>query len=129
MVDQGRLVQTNSSALPSRQPRVKKLLQHPHVLVQTMSVLSTLTAHTQAQFLEAFDKVAERMTEALRDMIRTIPVSHEPIWSAVRGKPIGFLDGGMAAVEDLGTEPLAVRVGSYIVRPGVEGSEREEFGF
>jgi hypothetical protein len=62
-------------------------------------------------------------------MIRTIHLSHETVWSAVRGEPIGFLDGGMASVEDLGTEPLAVRVGSYIVRPGIEGAQREEFGF
>ena len=76
-----------------RRRRVRKLLSHPHVLVQTMSVLSTLSAHAHAQFLQ---------------------LSHGAVWSAVRGQPIGFLDGGMASLEDLGTEPLAVRVGSYM---------------
>jgi hypothetical protein len=70
MADRGTLppkTGPRESGSPVRRLRVRKLLSHPHVLVQTMSVLSTLTAHTQAQFLEAFDKVAERMAEALKE--------------------------------------------------------------
>lgn len=52
---------------------------------------------------------------------------HASLWKSVAGKPVAFVDGGMANLSMLGSAPIAVRVGGYIVTPGDRSPEREQF--
>jgi len=109
--------------------RISKLLNQPNILVQIMGVLSSLTAKAQSEFVDTLAEVASRMEELLSGQIRRVERSHDVAWKGVRHRPIAFVDGGMASLEDLGSEPLAVRVGTYVVIPGESGDGREVFGF
>jgi len=56
-----------------------------------------------------------------------VEIDHARMWTEVAGRPIAFVDGGMANVTSLGAEPVAIRVGSYTVTPGSKDASREAF--
>jgi hypothetical protein len=63
------------------------------------------------------------------DFIHKVEINHRTTWSEFKNIQIGFVDGGMANVETLGSAPLAIRVGSYCVIPGRNDAQRERFNF
>ncbi|MDY3562679.1 DNA double-strand break repair nuclease NurA [Gemmata sp. JC673] len=58
-----------------------------------------------------------------------VEINHGEFWPTLRGKRVGFIDGGVANLEAVGAAPVAIRVGSYTVIPGDTGDQREQFRF
>jgi len=118
--------------IPDRKPRkrtVKERLKETHVLEQLLKLTLSQSSNAQKDFLAVLEALATSMREMLDagGMIRSVGVDHAKMWSEVAGRPIAFIDGGMANVASLGAEPIAVRVGSYTVTPGRKDSARESF--
>ena len=118
--------------IPVRQPRkrtVKERLKETHVLEQLLKLTLAQSSEAQKDFLA----VLETLASGIRDMldagglIQSIGVDHAKMWGEVAGRPISFIDGGMANIASLGAEPIAVRVGSYTVIPGRRDASRESF--
>lgn len=108
---------------------VKERLMEPHILGEMVKLSINRSSKSQKDFLDQLGNIAESIREMLEalEMIHTIEINHKKMWDSVSMKPICFIDGGMANITSLGAEPVAVRVGSYTVIPGVQSSDRECF--
>lgn len=108
---------------------LRKQMQHPHILEHMVSVSLSLSSAAQADFLENLSLLVSLFRELLADDILSVNVDQGKLWRSVKGHRIGFIDGGVASVESLGSEPLAIRIGCYTVIPGERGPDRETFDF
>jgi len=108
---------------------IRERLQQPHILQEMMRTALSLSARAQQDFLVMLEKVAESLRDLLLSerLIRTVHIDHAALWSEVAEVPLAFVDGGMASIGTLGAEPIAVRVGSYVVIPGRSDRNRESF--
>ncbi|ERM19946.1 DNA double-strand break repair nuclease NurA [Brevibacillus laterosporus] len=111
------------------QQQVKKAFSSRHVLADIMATVVTLSSKTQVEYIDILERIVERFRYLLKDQIFSIDLNHKEVWDSVKGKKIGFIDGGVASINSLGSEPIAIRVGEYTVRPGVTGEDRETFKF
>jgi hypothetical protein len=112
-----------------RKLTVKERLREPHVLAEMVKLSLTQSCAAQKEFLEVLEGLAGAIRDMLENagLIQSVEIDHRTMWSDVAGKPISFVDGGMANVSSLGAEPVAIRVGSYTVIPGAAGQDREAF--
>lgn len=108
---------------------VKERLRQPHILGEMVKLSLTQSSVAQKQFLRALETLAGVLRDMLESagLIKSVEINHRSLWTEVAGKAIGFVDGGMANIASLGAEPVAVRVGSYVVTPGATGEDREAF--
>ncbi len=108
---------------------MKEKIHQPHILERMLQVAGDLSAPAQHRFLQTVEYVASALREILLETGRivNIPKGHAKLWKSVAGKPIGFVDGGLANLSMLGSAPIAARVGGYTVVPGDHSSEREKF--
>lgn len=113
----------------NRKFSVKERLQQPHILVEMVKLSLTRSSVAQKDFLRALETLASVLRDMLENagLIKSVEINHRSLWADVAGKTIGFVDGGMANIASLGAEPVAVRVGSYVVTPGATGKDREAF--
>lgn len=109
--------------------QVKIALSSRHILADIMSTVVTLSSKTQLQYVGVLEDLIGIFRSNLKDRIGTISLDHAKTWNDVRGKKFGFIDGGVASISSLGSEPIAIRVGRYSVIPGATGKERESFTF
>ena len=113
-----------------KKPRsMKGKIRQPHILEKMLQVAGDLSAPAQQRFLQTVEHLASALREILLETGRIIhiPKDHARLWKSVAGKPIGFVDGGLANLTMLGSAPIAARVGSYTVIPGDHSPERENF--
>ena len=108
-------------------------LAAPHILIPLFSHVMTLSSEDNLRFPTQLKKLADQFRSLLEDPnctsvgIRKIERAHKETWESQRGKQIAFLDGGMARIASLpGTDPLALRVGVYAVRPGERDVDKRE---
>jgi hypothetical protein len=118
--------------IPDRKPRkrtVRERLKETHVLEQLLKLTLSQSSEAQKDYLAVLETLATSIREMLDEggLIRSVAVDHTKMWSEVAGRPIAFVDGGMANIASLGAEPIAVRVGSYTVTPGRKDPARESF--
>lgn len=108
---------------------VQERLQAPHILAEMLRLSMSRSSASQREFLAALEGIAASMREMLQEagLIGRVAVNHAELWSEMKGSRIAFVDGGMAAISALGTEPVAVRIGSYSVTPGEKEATRESF--
>lgn len=108
---------------------MKEKLRQPHILEKMLQVAGDLSAPAQQRFMQTVEYLASAMREVLLETGRIIQLekNHRRLWSSVAGKPIGFVDGGLANLAMLGSAPIAARVGGYTVVPGDHSPERETF--
>lgn len=108
---------------------IRDKIRSPHILEQMLKVSSDLSGPAQVSFMDTVEQLASQLREVLIKTGRIINLkkNHGELWQNVAGKSIGFVDGGMANLSMLGSVPIAVRVGGYIVRPGDRSPEREKF--
>ena len=101
----------------------------PHIPGQMLRVVSDLSAPAQLRFLETVEQLAAELRRVLVETgsIVRIDKNHGRLWASVSGKPIGFVDSGLANLPMQGSVPVAARVGSYTVIPGERGPDRERF--
>lgn len=109
--------------------QVKKAFSSRHVLADIMATVVSLSSRTQVEYINILERIVERFRYLLRGQILSLDLNHKYEWDTVKGKKIGFIDGGVASISSLGSEPIAIRVGEYTVRPGIIGDERETFNF
>ncbi len=122
--------ESTKNAGPSRRKlTVKERLREPHILGEMVKLSLTHSSEAQKQFLQVLEQLADGIREMLdaAGLIQSAEIDHRATWAEVAGKPISFVDGGMANVASLGAEPVAVRVGSYTVIPGRRTPDREQF--
>ena len=50
-------------------------------------------------------------------------------WNSIKGKTIGFVDGGVAILDIPSAAPVGIRVGTYKVKVGDRTDQREQFDF
>lgn len=107
----------------------KDRIRRPHVLGEMMRSSSHLSSKSQSEFLTVLENIVTSLRSQLDNakLIRMINIDHKRLWGECKGKKIAFIDGGVANMGALGAAPVAIRVGSYIVKPGYEGSDREAF--
>ena len=108
---------------------IKERFRNPHLLAELVKIAVTRSSATQSKFLRALEAAAVAVRDSLEanGLIHRIPKDHKNLWRSVEGRPICFVDGGMANLSSLGTEPVAVRVGSFTVIPGDKSNSRENF--
>jgi hypothetical protein len=104
-------------------------IRRPHVLGEMMRSSSNLSSKSQAEFLTVLENIVGSLRPQLEhaQLIRKIDVDHKRLWNECKGKKIAFIDGGVANMGSLGAAPVAIRVGSYVVKPGHIGPDRERF--
>jgi len=108
---------------------VKERMVQPHILAEMVKLSLSRSSTAQKDFLQQLECIAEAIRDMLHElgMIKCAEIDHRAMWAEVAGKPISYVDGGMANVTSLGAEPVAVRVGSYTVMPGITTADREQF--
>jgi hypothetical protein len=108
---------------------ISERLKNPHLLAELVKMAVTQSSASQSKFLKALEAAAIAVRDSLEanGLIHRITKNHKSLWQSVKGKPICFVDGGMANLSSLGTEPVAVRVGSFTVVPGETSDTRESF--
>lgn len=118
-----------SPAPPSRKRTIHEKLREPHILERMLKVAGDLSAPAQLRFMETVEQLASQLREVLLETggIIRVEKDHPALWKAVAGRPIGFVDGGLANLSMLGSAPVAARVGGYVVTPGQRGAARERF--
>lgn len=121
----------SSHGVKKKGNRISERLASPYILAEIVKKGMALSAQAQASFMDVLDTLATEMRTLFleENLIQRIAINHRATWSEFKGVPIGFVDGGMANVETLGSAPLAIRVGSYCVIPGQAGEGRERFNF
>lgn len=104
-------------------------LRQPHILEKMLQVAGDLSAQAQHRFMQTVEELASILRTVLLETngIIRIEKNHPKLWKSVAGKPIGFVDGGLANLSMLGSAPIAARVGGYTVIPGDHSQQRETF--
>lgn len=120
-----------SKATGATHKRIGPKLEQPHIIVEILKGGLALSVKAQSNYLEVLDTLASTLRDLLLDgkLLRRVEINHKKTWSEFRGVQIGFVDGGVANISAPGAAPVAIRVGSYVVVPGREASNREEFDF
>lgn len=116
---------------PEIRGRLGSKLEHPSLIVELAKRGLSLSSEAQANFIDVLDTLSSDLRQVLleADLVQGIPIDQKSAWAAFRGRRLGFLDGGVANISAMGATPVAIRVGSYVVTPGLRGEGREEFDF
>jgi hypothetical protein len=107
-------------------------LKAPHIVVPLLSHLASLSAEDNLKFPIQLKRLSDQFrlileTEDCPIRIHKVQRDHLNTWADAQGKRYAYLDGGVAKIAGLpGTEPTAMRVGIYCVKPGEENMERRE---
>jgi hypothetical protein len=114
---------------PARPRSIRDKIRAPHILERMLHVAGDLSAPAQLRFMESVTALADQLRTVLLETggIIRIAKDHARQWQSVAGRPIGFVDGGLANLSMLGSAPIAARVGGYVVTPGDRSPAREEF--
>lgn len=114
---------------PRRKRTIREKLSQPHILERMLKVAGDLSAPAQLRFMDTVGQLADQLRKVLLETggIIRIEKDHAALWKSVAGRPIGFVDGGLANLSMLGSAPVAARVGGYVVTPGERGPARERF--
>jgi hypothetical protein len=107
-------------------------LKAPHIVIPLLSHLASLSAEDNLKFPIQIKRLSDQFRLILETKdcpvrIHKVERDHLNTWSDAQGKRYAYLDGGIAKIAGLpGTEPTAMRVGIYCVKPGEENMERRE---
>ena len=109
--------------------RIETRITLGHFMANFMRVASDDSPRLQETFSRHLFKVSEFLLKFLQvnDLLRELPYRPAQYWASCRGTAFGFVDGGVANIALPGVAPVGIRVGSYAVRPGVAGDDREDF--
>jgi|SRR5579862_5599561 len=107
-------------------------LKAPHIVVPLLTHLSSLSAEDNLKFPIHLRRLADHFRDILENedcplKIHKVERDHLTTWADAQGKRYAYLDGGIAKIAGLpGSEPTAMRVGIYCVRPGEVDLDRRE---
>lgn len=125
----GDVYETLAAAIESEDPGLcdrtaERFLTAPHIVVPLLSHLANLSADDTLKFPVQIKRLADQFRNILElpdssIKIHKIERNHLETWSTAQGKRYAFVDGGVARIAGIpGTEPTALRVGIYSVKPG-----------
>lgn len=117
------------SKIAAKPKTVGEKIRSPWIMERMFKLAGDLSAPAQVSFIETVEALASQLRELLVEtgQIVKLRTGHGAFWPQVAGRQIGFIDGGLANLSMLGSAPLAARVGGYVVTPGDDSGEREEF--
>jgi len=109
--------------------RIEARIGQGEFIAGLLRVAAHESSTVQTNFVDRLSHIAAMMRELLvqNEMIRRLSYRPKEFWPSQRGRSIAFIDGGVANIDLPSAAPLGIRVGSYIVRPGEEGPNREQF--
>lgn len=109
--------------------RIETRVTLGHFMANMLRAAGTDKADVQENFANHLCSTAQLLDGFLRndDQVGKIEYAPSEFWPAQKGRRYAFVDGGVANVALPGAAPLAIRVGAYLVRPGVHGPDREDF--
>jgi hypothetical protein len=96
---------------------------------EMLQVAGGLSGRVQQEFFDTAVRLAELLRGVLEkhNLIIAVPRDHKSAWGSVKNKLTAHVDDGVANIPALGAAPIAIRVGTYMVRPGRRGDDRESF--
>jgi hypothetical protein len=109
-----------------------RFLDSPNIIAALFSHLMSVRTENSIGFPIKVKKIADQLRTELENRttppcIGKIEKSHLNLWSEVQGKRFAFLDAGAARIGALPhLSPMALRVGVYSVRPGIEPDRERE---
>jgi hypothetical protein len=109
--------------------RIETRITLGHFMANFMRVANDDSPRLQETFSGHLLRVSEFLLKFLHinNLIVELPYRPAQFWASCKGMAFGFVDGGVANIALPGVAPVGIRVGSYAVRPGVTGDEREDF--
>jgi len=109
--------------------RIESKVARGDFLAQLLGIARGASAVTQKDFVENLAATGEAVREILVDagMVRRIDYDPGTFWPGRKGSRYCFIDGGVANIEIPSAAPLGLRIGTYMVRPGIEDDSREQF--
>lgn len=114
---------------PPTPTTVQEHARNPHIAAELTRVANDIIGSSQIDFIRLVVDVAGELRTVLQrgGLIRPIAFDHKAFWPSIAGRRIAAVDGGMASIDAIGSAPLAVRVGAYVVTPGDNSADRESF--
>ena len=109
--------------------KIKERISRSDFLSQMIIMGYAESSEVQQEFLDDLTKLAIDLRKIFSNsgVIESIEYTPSIFWNSCKGKCIGFVDGGVANIDIPTSTPLGIRVGSYVVRPGDDSNDREEF--
>ena len=100
--------------------------------IEALSIVQSKKSSNQHQeFINHLSEVSKFLRELFLDhnKIREAKSLRKEFWKKIKGKRIGFVDGGVASLDLPSSAPVGIRVGTYSVEVGDRTENREEFDF
>lgn len=109
--------------------RIRAKIERGEFLARLIITSDTDTAEVQSDFINKLTEMASGIRDILMraGLIRRIEYDPTSFWPKQRGSGFCFIDGGVASIDLPSAAPIGLRVGSYVVRPGDQTSDRERF--
>jgi hypothetical protein len=109
--------------------RIQARIGQGEFLATLLQVASHQSSDVQQDFVQKLAALAATMRTLLTEngFISSIAYHPREYWPALRGKVFAFVDGGVANLDIPSAAPIGIRVGTYIVKPGQETDDREQF--
>lgn len=125
----GAAAAAENSAPENIRRRVEARIGQGEFIAGLLRVAGRESATVQTNFVDRLSHIAALVRDLLvqNDMIRKLQYRPTEFWPQQKGRTIAFIDGGVANIDLPSAAPLGIRVGSYIVRPGDESENREQF--
>ena len=94
-------------------------------------IQNTASTVQHKEFIDKLKVTANLLKDifAENELIRTVSSTGKDFWAKTRGKRIAFVDGGVASLDIPSSAPVGIRVGTYSVKTGDSGPDREQFDF
>ena len=111
--------------------RIQFLLKTGRFLETMALVQSRDSKEVQENFINDLTKICVSLREVFEDagLIKSASPSSGDFWKKMKGKRIGFVDGGVARIDLPSAAPIGIRVGTYSVECGSQELDREQFDF
>lgn len=109
--------------------RIEAKVAHGEFLANLIFAARRDSANVQTTFIDDLTEIATRVRGVLEvnGLIKRVSYEPQAFWPDQRGCTFGFVDGGVANIELPTAAPLGIRVGSYVVKPGNDTEDREQF--
>jgi hypothetical protein len=122
----------NASGTSRRSQRLEDKLRRPQVFAEIAKTGSAMSGKAQTDFIDVLETTSDTFRNLLVDAaliqktnIDNTDIDSNPIWQAVPGLRIGFVEGGIAKASLSDAASPAVRVGSCVVVPGPREPDRK----
>lgn len=109
--------------------KIRARIERGNILNNLLLLSSRESSDVQGEFVDKLIDLAKILRDVFgrAEIIKSIEYNPKEFWPAQKQSCFCFIDGGVANIDLPSVAPIGIRVGSYIVRPGNETTEREKF--